>query len=232
MIPLIITLLLFTPVQEEFITKGDIEPVTELGVEGSVYFTYVHSGFVENYLDKISLGIQYNNIEFIPLSDEEYEYYTSEYTEDDQYYKEQTIANAVNVTSDSESEPKHRDRIADIIYEAREYYGDSFGLMIAIGLIEEELSMDYSRNGSFLISGTGTIEADHTVGSVGAIRHKLLTAEENGVDIFFMPKDEIYYGETSNQREAINVLEKEDLDLDVVFVSTLEEALNVLEDLN
>ncbi|PKR78202.1 hypothetical protein CEY16_00120 [Halalkalibacillus sediminis] len=232
MIPLIVSSLLFLPIHEEFTTKGDIEPITEFGIDGSVYFTYVHSGIIENYLEKFFLDLQHDDIEYLTLNDYEYDYYTTEYENDVQYYKEQTIVNAVNLTSEHEPKAENQDRISDIMYEAREYYGDSFGLMVAVGLLEEELSKDYSRGESLLISGTGTIEKDQSVGSVGAIRYKLLTAEENGVDIFFVPKDEAYYGEASNQRKAINVLRQEDLELEVVYVSTLQEAINFLENLN
>ncbi|TFB18482.1 hypothetical protein E3U55_11860 [Filobacillus milosensis] len=231
-IPLIVSYLLLQPIHEEFTAKGDIETVTELGIDGSVYFTYVHSGIIKNYLEKFFLDMQYDDIEYLPLSDYEYNYFTKEYEEDVQHYKEQTIVNAVNLTNEHQTVVENQDRISDIIHEASEYYGDSFGLMIAIGLLEEELNKDYSRKGSILISGTGTIEEDQSVGSVGAIRYKLLTAEENGVDIFFVPKDAVYYGESSNQREASNVLKEEDLKLKIVYVSTLQEAINFLENLN
>lgn len=231
-IPVIVSALLILPVHEEYTTKGNIEPITELGVDGSVYFTYVQSGIVENYIDKYYLDYLYEDIEYYSLNDYEYDYYTTDYEEDVQYYKEQTIVNAVNVTSGEGPEQESQNRITEIIQEASEYYGDSFGLMIAIGLLEEDLNKDYSQGGSILISGSGTIEEDQTVGSVGSIRYKLLTAEENGVDLFFVPKDEIYYGESSNQREAMNVIKQEDLQLEVVYVSTLQEAINYLENLN
>ncbi|MGP4073990.1 hypothetical protein ACTWQB_15805 [Piscibacillus sp. B03] len=149
--PVIVSALLILPVHEEYTTKGNIEPVTELGVDGSVYFTYVQSGIVENYIDKYYLDYLYEDTEYYSLNDYEYDYYTTDYEEDVQYYKEQTIVNAVNVTSGEGPEQENQNRITEIIQEASEYYGDSFGLMIAIGLLEEDLNKDYSQGGSLVM---------------------------------------------------------------------------------
>jgi Lon-like protease len=61
--------------------------------------------------------------------------------------------------------------------------------MLGIGLVEEAQKEDFSKSDTYVIAGTGTMEADHSVGSVGAIHDKLLTAEKFGTDYFFVPKD-------------------------------------------
>lgn len=232
-IPLFIVLLLvYVPVQEEYDAKGNITPVSELGIEGSVYFTYVHTGIIENYLEKFFVKMIFNDAEFIPLADEEFELYSEDYEEEleEETYKEQTIVNAVHVTTtEIVEEQAIQKKVEDILSQTEEYDGNSFGLMIAIGLMEEMNMLDYSWGNSIIIAGTGTMEYDGTVGSVGAIRQKLLTAADSGVDVFFIPKDEDIYGEYSNEREAHQVLEEENLDLLVVPVETLDEAIDYLE---
>jgi PDZ domain-containing protein len=106
--------------------------------------------------------------------------------------------------------------------------------MLGIGLVEEAQNEDFSNRGAYVIAGTGTMEANHTVGSVGAIRDKLRTAEKFGADYFFVPKDKdtfVYYG-LSNEEEAVAVSRDLDLKLTIVPVATLEEALLFLRDLN
>ncbi|BAB06649.1 PDZ domain-containing protein [Halalkalibacterium halodurans] len=232
-IPLFIVLLLvYVPVQEEYNAKGNVTPVSELGIEGSVYFTYVHTGIIENYLEKFFIKMIFNDAEFIPLEDEEFELYSEDYEEEleEETYKEQTIVNAVHVTTtEIVEEQVIQKKVEDILSQTEEYDGNSFGLMIAIGLMEEMNLLDYSWNHSIIIAGTGTMEYDGTVGSVGAIRQKLLTAADSGVDVFFIPKDEGIYGEYSNESEARQVIEEENLDLLVVPVETLDEAIDYLE---
>jgi Lon-like protease len=101
-------------------------------------------------------------------------------------------------------------------------------------LVEEEQHLDFSGNGRYVIAGTGTMEADHTVGSVGAILDKLRTAEKDGADYFFVPKDKehFYYEGLSNEEEAALVAEELHLRLQVVPVETMEEALDFLKKLN
>nr|WP_245746337.1 S16 family serine protease [Evansella caseinilytica] len=233
-VPLVISfLLILLPVQEEYTARGEIAPVSDLGINGSVHFTYVYSGIIENYLDKFYVFLEFDDVEFITLDDDEYEFYTEYYVGSDaeeDAYKEQTVANAVHVTaSEIGEEDVFQDKIDDILYHSAEYYGDSMGLMVAIGLVEEMNNVDYSRHGSLTIAGTGTLEYDGTVGSIGAVKQKLFTAAANDVDIFFIPKDEDIYGMYSNESEARQVLREENLDLNVVPVETLDDAIEYLE---
>lgn len=228
-IPLIISGFLMRPVHEEYIVRGDISPVSDIGVDGSVHFTYIYTGYIETYYDKLYVSFFYRDADFIPLDEEEFTMYT-EYSDDmeEDYYKAESISNAVYATS-LDDEYDLQERIDDILFESTGYYGDSLGLMVAIGLIEEMNQLDFSQNGSITIAGTGTLEYDETVGTIGGMRQKLLTAVENNVDIFFIPKDEATYGIFSNEREARHVVEEEGLDLNVVPVDTLAEAIDYLE---
>ncbi|WP_088104180.1 hypothetical protein [Halalkalibacter urbisdiaboli] len=221
------------PKHEEFVATGDVVSVEELGIRGSVFFTYVNSGVTTNLFEKLAFQNSYPDVEFTPISPLEYAYY-NEQLEEMESYKEDAIFNAVSLSVPEESSESNilYSRVSEILEHSSLYSGDSFGLMVAIGLFEEWNGRDYSRNQSLLIAGTGTINSDYTVGEVGAIRHKLLTAEQNQVDIFFVPKHREYYGETkSNQLEAFEVVEKEDLSLNVIPVATLDEAIDYLENL-
>ncbi|MUK88261.1 hypothetical protein GMD78_07640 [Ornithinibacillus sp. L9] len=231
-----ITILLLKPYHAEFIATGGISSVEELGIDGSVYFTYVESGLTNNYYERITLEMLYDDMEFIPLDEQDliaYEYYE----EMGDQFKEDTIVNAVESASfDQLADPSSDDfldRVWEITNSSAQYSGDSFGLMIAIGLVEELNQEDFSKDGTYVIAGTGTMEADHSVGSIGGIRQKLLTAENNGVDIFFIPKDKQYYYDISlsNEVEAEQVIAEEGLDVRVVAVETLEDAIIYLRNL-
>jgi PDZ domain-containing protein len=228
-IPLIIAYLLMRPLHEEYITKGDITPVSNIGVNGSVHFTSIYSGYIETYYDKLYVSLFYRDADFIPIDEEEFTMYTEDsgVIEED-YYKIETISNAIYATGQGD-ENDFQERIEDILFESSGYYGDSLGLMVAIGLTEEVNHLDFSQNGTVTIAGTGTLEYDKTVGTIGGMRQKLLTAVDNNVDIFFIPKDEDDYGIYSNEWEARRVLKEEGLDLNVIPVETLEEAINYLK---
>lgn len=232
-----LTTFVMWPQSKEFTAVGDIVSVEELGIDGSVYFTYVESGITRNRYEEISVYVNYKHPSFVPLTEEEVTYWEEAYTDGTDEYKEETIENAVAVASQQEEtdgfSSEVQARINEIIGQSEGYYGDSMGLMIAIGLYEELHNEDFSFGGLYRIAGTGTMEGDQTVGSIGAIREKLLTAQANRVDYFFIPKDrDYYYDETfSNEYEAEQVIKEENLTLNVIPVGTLQEAILFLESL-
>ena len=231
LLALLPVVILFFPVHEEFEFKGDIVPVQELGIDGSVHFTYVNYGVTEKLLDKLLILLSEEDVQFTPVSSFEYEAYVS-YQEEQDVFKELTIANAVyqSKTDEEETSDDLELRINEILAEASEYYGDSLGLMVGIGLVEEANQLDFSKNNSFTIAGTGTINGDQTIGEVGSIRYKLLAAEENEVDFFFVPKNlDANDGYLSNQEEAYEVSEEEQLSMRIVPVSNLDEAISFLK---
>lgn len=237
LIPFIIVVPLFLPHHEEFEANGDIVSVEELGIDGNVYFTYVHSGVTRNYAEKFAvLNSLSEDIEFTPLEDYTYaEYLASEDVVDEFQYE--TITNAVTYAGTISNQDDSNDlyaKIQEILNQSTDYSGDSYGLMIAIGLIEEWQQIDFSQGGKYKIAGTGAMLYDQSVGSIGAVRHKLLTAEENGVDIFLIPEDKQYFEDPtmSNQYEAEQVVKEEGLSLKVIPVSNLNEAIIALNSLD
>lgn len=237
LIPFIIVVPLFLPHHEEFEANGDISSVEELGIDGHVYFTYVHYGVTKNYAEKIAIMMLLrDDFEFTPLEDYTYEEYLASEDVVDEFQYE-TIINAVSYAgnmSSNESSTELHTKIQEILDQSENYSGDSFGLMIAIGLIEEWEQIDFSQGGKYKIAGTGAMLYDQSVGSIGAVRHKLLTAEENGVDIFLIPEDKQYFEDPtmSNQYEAEQVVKDEGLSLKVIPVSNLDDAISILKSLN
>jgi PDZ domain-containing protein len=232
LIPLSISLVLTFPNHEEFTTTGDIVSVQELDIDGHVNFTYVDSGYTRNWFEKLSVLLTVeDHVAFVPIEPYDIDQYELMEDEGEQYRLDaihHAVEHASNTSEQTQSE--FDEKLQSIIAETEYYYGDSFGLMIAIGLIEEWNNEDFSRGNRYIIAGTGTIEADQTVGSIGAVREKLLTAEKNNVDYFLIPKDKdrYYYEGLSNEEEALMVIDEKHLNLQLIPVDTLEDALTFL----
>jgi PDZ domain-containing protein len=70
--------------------------------------------------------------------------------------------------------------------------GPSAGLLFSLGIIDK-LEGDGSGGdltGGRTVAGTGTIEADGTVGAVGGVELKTQAARRDGATVFLVPKDE------------------------------------------
>lgn len=95
--------------------------------------------------------------------------------------------------------------------------GPSGGFMMSLAiynsLVEEDLS-----NGLTII-GTGTIDIDGNVGEIDGIKYKLLGSEDS--DIFFCSE--------ANYEEATSVIEEFEIEINLVMVKTLDEAIEYLE---
>lgn len=241
LISLVVATAAVYPFHAEYSAMGGIVHVEQLGIAGSVYFTYIQEGYVSNFYEALQIYLWLENPIFTRLG----EPYTG-FNEEDYFllyeYKEDTLDHALYFATQFIDGELYFDPITELKYfelleKLEEYIGDSFGLMVAIGLIEELTQRDFSYGGFFTIAGTGTLEWDGTVGSVGGIEQKLLTAASAGVDIFFVPRDDDYlnsigYEGISNQREAEQVVQKYGLMLEVVPVGTIDEAILYLENLS
>ncbi|MET0863105.1 MAG: PDZ domain-containing protein [Nakamurella sp.] len=96
--------------------------------------------------------------------------------------------------------------------------GPSAGLMFTLGIIDK-LTDDDLTGGQF-IAGTGTIDPEGTVGPIGGVLLKLITARDAGATIFLTPAD--------NCAEAVTQIPD---GLQLVKVSTLSDAVTALETL-
>lgn len=93
--------------------------------------------------------------------------------------------------------------------------GPSAGMMYALGVIDKLTPQD--ETGGLTIAGTGTMDADGNVGSIGGIRLKMLGARRDGATWFLAPE--------ANCGEVVgNVPDG----LRDVSVSTLDEAYRAL----
>ena len=71
------------------------------------------------------------------------------------------------------------------------------------------------------IIGTGTISIDGTIGKIGGLKQKLITASYYGMNYFFIPKSQ-------EADDDIKVLDKLEPRYKTVYVSTLKEAVDFL----
>ena len=115
-----------------------------------------------------------------------------------------------------ETEPKIVDNFA-----ATES-GSSGGLMLALEIYDNITNKNISKNRK--IAGTGTIDEYGNVGQIGGVKYKLKGVYNDGIKIFLVPNGE-------NYEEAREVAKKENLDIQIIGVSTLEEAIKKLEEI-
>jgi Lon-like protease len=93
--------------------------------------------------------------------------------------------------------------------------GPSAGLMFSLAVIDKLTTGDLN-DGKF-VAGTGTIDSDGKVGSIGGITHKMQAAREAGASVFLVPAD--------NCDEAKSAHED---GLELVKVDTLTQAVDAL----
>jgi PDZ domain-containing protein len=123
---------------------------------------------------------------------------------------------------DGESDPFFGVRLVepfpiDVRIESADVGGPSGGLMFAIGLYD--LLTPGDLTGGETIAGTGTLDLDGTVGSIGGIRDKVLAAEAASASLFLVPREnlgELEGVETGGMR--------------VVPVRSFDEALDALRE--
>lgn len=104
----------------------------------------------------------------------------------------------------------------DVTIQLDNVGGPSAGMMFALGIIDTLTPGEL--NGGKDVAGTGTIEADGTVGPIGGIRQKLYGARDAGADYFLAPQ--------SNCGDVVGHVPD---GLTVVSTSTLEESLTALK---
>ena len=88
-------------------------------------------------------------------------------------------------------------------------------LAIYNALTEEDLTKGRK------IVGTGAIDKDGNILEIGGVKYKLLGAEKAKADIFLCP--------VKNYEEALRIKEENKLDLNIIKVATLKEAIEALQ---
>ena len=100
--------------------------------------------------------------------------------------------------------------------------GSSGGLMTALAIYNALVEEDITKGKR--IVGTGTIDIEGNVGEIGGVKYKLLGAEKKHADYFLCPLE--------NYEEAKTIQEKNHLDVHIIPVKTLQEALEALKNLS
>lgn len=240
LVPLSATITFLIPMPAEFTLRGELVHMSEVGIEGSVYFAVVESGITYTLVDRWNVYLHYRNdydhIDFTSIPRESFEAYDEEmYETDTLFYSVEQAAEAVGVFAEDQSDIPNRaafgldrQRINELLSELDGYYGNSLGLMVAIGLYEEQHNLKFSDRLGLRIAGTGTMEEEGWVGSIGGLEQKLLGASDENIDLFFVPADYEWYGEEGNEAEALRVKEKHDLTMNIVPVESFHEAIQYL----
>lgn len=74
--------------------------------------------------------------------------------------------------------------------------GPSAGLMFSLAVVDKLTTGDLN-DGKF-VAGTGTIDSEGKVGSIGGITHKMLAAHEAGATVFLVPADNCAEAKTAD----------------------------------
>ena len=96
--------------------------------------------------------------------------------------------------------------------------GSSGGLILALGIYSEITGIDILKGRH--IAGTGTIDINGNVGQIDGIKYKIAGAVKNKMDVVLVSP--------YNYEEAKKVVEENNYDIELVNVSTFEEAINYL----
>lgn len=98
--------------------------------------------------------------------------------------------------------------------------GPSGGFMVTLAIYNQLIDNDISND--LKIAGTGTIDIEGNIGSIGGVKYKLKGAVDSKSDIFLVPAGE-------NYEEAIKYQKKYHYDIKIIGISTFEEAIEKLE---
>lgn len=113
------------------------------------------------------------------------------------------------------------DRIIDMPVDVRiediDLVGPSGGLMVALSAYDR-LTDDLLTD-DLVVAGTGTVDADGSVGPVGGVHQKVIAARDAGADVFLVPVE--------HEEEALDAADDR---LAVIAVSDLDEAIEALQD--
>ncbi|WP_248926415.1 SepM family pheromone-processing serine protease [Paenibacillus hamazuiensis] len=121
-----------------------------------------------------------------------------------------------------------------VTIQAGEIGGPSAGLMFSLEIYNQLTPGDLTKG--YRIAGTGTIDPNGKVGSIGGIQHKVIAADKEGAEIFFAPRDETPETATTsppakNYSDANKRAEEIHSKMKIVPVATLDDALKYLEQL-
>ncbi|MDD3822010.1 MAG: hypothetical protein PHF47_03215 [Bacilli bacterium] len=97
--------------------------------------------------------------------------------------------------------------------------GPSGGLMLALTIYNKLTKEDITKGKR--IVGTGTLDLNGNVGSISGLEYKLKAAVNKKADIFLAP--------SGNYQEALDLLDKNNYNIQILKVLTFSDALNYLQ---
>ena len=100
--------------------------------------------------------------------------------------------------------------------------GPSGGLIMSLAIYNNLVSEDITHG--LKIAGTGTIDINGNVGSIGGVEYKIKGAVKDKIKYFLIPSGD-------NYEEAMKVKKENNYDINIYPVSTFEEALDILTNL-
>ncbi|HCM90902.1 MULTISPECIES: SepM family pheromone-processing serine protease [Vagococcus] len=155
--------------------------------------------------------------------------------------KKQTSAKLIKLTGSKKAgigislvdhtEIKSKEKIK---FQTEDIGGPSAGLMFTLELYG--LLTDNDLRQGKEVAGTGTIDQEGVVGRIGGIDKKVIAADQEGAELFFAPDDDIdketkkeFPEIQSNYQEALESVKKNNLDIKVIPVKTVKDAIEYLE---
>lgn len=100
--------------------------------------------------------------------------------------------------------------------------GPSGGMMMSLAIYKAITKNDVTKG--LKIAGTGTIDEEGNVGTIGGIEYKIMGSEKEKADIFFAPSGE-------NYEDAIKLKKKRNYKIKIVEVKTFQNVLDYLENI-
>ena len=125
------------------------------------------------------------------------------------------VAIGVNLVEIKEVETNPK---INFVYKNNES-GSSRGLMCALEIYNKITEYDLTKGR--IISGTGTIHEDGSVGAIGGVKYKLLGASKEKADIFLVP--------SNNYEEAIKIKNENNLDIEIIEAVNLHDVIEKLK---
>lgn len=108
-----------------------------------------------------------------------------------------------------------------VTIDVKDIGGPSAGLIFTLEIIDQLTPGDLTKG--YRIAGTGTISPEGVVGPIGGVQHKIVAANREDTDLFFVPQE--------NAKDAIARADELDIDMKIVPVTTVQDALDYLRDM-
>lgn len=166
---------------------------------------------ITNIVNSSSIG---NKLNITVINNEkEYERYAYVINEDNS----KKIGILISNLKEYKTNPK-----VNVIVDKNES-GSSGGLITALSIYDSLTKKDITNG--LTIVGTGTIDLEGNIGSIGGVEYKLKSAVKKNADLFIVPNDE-------NYEQTIKIKKENNYDIEILGVSTFDEVIDYLENLD